>query len=70
MRYAIYLFGGWNSAPTFESALDYAKSQVNAHYERTGSLGESYAVIYNKLTQYRWLVFIKCSGGLKCKLIY
>lgn len=70
MRYAIYLFGGWNSAPTYESALEYAKAQVKKHYDQTESYGESYAVIYDKLTQYRWLVFVKRNGDIKYKLVY
>ena len=69
MRYVIYLFGGWNCAPTYERALDYAKSQVKIHYERTGSIGESYAVIYDKLNQYRWLVFLEGSDKIRYKLV-
>ncbi len=69
MRYVIYLFGGWNCTTTFERALAFAKSRVKIHYERSGSIGESYAVIYDKLNQYRWLVFLESSGKIRYKLV-
>lgn len=70
MRYSIYLFGGRKAAPTFEKALEYAKSQVDLHYDRTGSFGESYAIIFDGLTHYRWLVYVERHGDIKYKLVY
>lgn len=58
MRYAIYLFGGYNGSPCFQSALDYARDQVKNHYIETGCSGESFAVVYDKLSHYRWFVWL------------
>lgn len=58
MRYTIYLFGGYNGSPTLQSALDYAKGVVRAHYIETGYSGECFALIYDKLNHYRWLVWL------------
>lgn len=69
MRYAIYLFGGRASAPTFETALEYAKSQVDLHYDRSGSFGESYAVIFDGLNLYRWLVYVERHGDIKYRRV-
>lgn len=69
MRYVIYFFEGWNSAPTFEKALEVARLQVVSHYERTESLGESYAVIFDKLNQTRWIVFKLSKGETRFKRI-
>ena len=70
MRYAIYLFGGRSSAPTFEKAWEYAQLQVDLHYDRTGSFGESYAVIFDGLTHHRWLVFVERHGDIKLELVF
>lgn len=69
MRCAIYLFGGRNAAPTFEKALVYAKLQVDLHYDRTGSFGESYAVIFDGLTHHRWLVYVERPGVIRYKSV-
>lgn len=70
MRYAIYFFGGWNSAPTFEKALEFARVLVRNHYEKTESLGESFAIIYDKLNFSRWIMFKVSKGETRYKQVY
>lgn len=70
MRYVIYYLEGWNSAPTFEKSVEVARLQIKSHYERTDSLGESYAVIYDKLNRSRWIVFKASKGETRLKKVY
>lgn len=70
MRYVIFFYGGENSAPTFEIALGIARAQVRSHYELTKSIGESFAVIYDKLNGSRWILFKVSSGETRYKQVY
>lgn len=70
MRYAIYFYEGWNSAPTFEKALEIAGVGVKTHYEQTDSIGESFAIIYDKLNCSRWIMFKVSKGETRYKQIY
>lgn len=69
MRYVIYFYEGWNSAPTFEKALEIARVQVKTHYEQTDSLGESFAIIYDKLNYSRWIMFKVSKGETRYKRV-
>lgn len=69
MRYVIYFFGGWNSTPTFGKALEVARLQIESHYERTDSIGESYAVFFDKLNYTRWIVFQLSDGRIRFKRV-
>lgn len=70
MRYAIYFCGGWNAAPTFEKALEIARVGVKTHYEQTDAIGESFAVIYDKLNYSRWIMFKVSKGETRYKQVY
>lgn len=57
-RYVIYGYGGYNARADYDSALQYAANLVRNHWRDTGALGESFAVVYDKLNRTRVVVWL------------
>lgn len=57
-RYVIYGYGGYNARTDYDSALQYAAELVRNHWRDTGALGESFAVVYDKLNRTRVVVWL------------
>lgn len=65
MRYMVYFYSGFNSAGDYRQALNIASVGVSRHYVNTGSLGESFAVVYDKLNQTRTFVWLDDTTHVK-----
>lgn len=65
VRYTIYGYGGYNGRSDYESALQCAAEMVRNHWKETGALGESFAVVYDKLNRTRVVVWL--TDDLKVK---
>lgn len=64
-RFEIYGYGYFNSRTTYQEALQWASESVRKHWRETGSNGESFAIIYDKLNRTRTIVWL--NGELKIK---
>lgn len=65
MRYVVYFYDGFNSASDYQHALTIASNGVSRHYVNTGSLGESFAVVFDKLNQTRTFVWLEDATHIK-----
>lgn len=65
MRFVVYFYGGFNGAADYQQAILIASNGVSRHYVNTGSLGESFAVIYDKLNQTRTFVWMEDATHVK-----
>lgn len=64
-RYTIYCYGGYNGRSRYTEALICAAEMVRNHWKETGALGESFAVVYDKLNRTRVVVWL--TDDLKVK---
>lgn len=64
-RFRICGYGYHNSRTTYQDALQYASECVRQHWRDTGSVAESFALIYDKLNRTRTIVWL--NGELKIK---
>ena len=65
VRFRICGYGYYNGRATYQEALQYASQCVRQQWRDTGSVAESFALIYDKLNRTRTIVWL--NGELKIK---
>lgn len=69
-RFIIYVYGGYNECSRYTEALICADKMVRNHWKETGALGESFAVVYDKLNRTRVIVWLTEDLKIKFRKLF